>query len=84
MVNDTPDYMLLGVVDATMRWPGGERRWRFGGPIGADEVVKVGRVDVELTDCDEDGKLEYTLSLTAGDVTSVNGYASRVVAALPT
>jgi len=78
VVNDRPVEIEAAVVEATMRWPGGERRWRFGGPIPADGVVKVGRVDLEVPAVE--GRLAYQLSLRAGAVSSSNGYASRVVA----
>jgi hypothetical protein len=64
------------VVDIVARWAGGEKRWRFGGAIGADECVKVGQV--ELTVPDTLGALTFDLTLTAGEVRAANHYACAV------
>ncbi len=42
LVNDLRSDIDFAVVDATATWAGGTQRWRFGGPIPADDVVKVG------------------------------------------
>jgi beta-mannosidase len=68
------------VVDIVARWAGGERRWRFGGSIGADECVKVGTIEFDVPDTL--GVLTLDLSLTAGDVKATNHYA-MVVTVVP-
>ena len=45
VVSDLRTPIDFAVVDAVVAWQGGERRWRFGGPVGADDVVKVGRLE---------------------------------------
>ena len=43
--------------------PADEQRWRFGGPIPADEVVKVGEIDLVVPDTL--GELAIELAMTA-------------------
>ncbi len=76
VVNDTTDEIEFAVVDAVIGWTGGEQRWRFGGPVAADGVVKVGRIDLEVPDAE--GALSYELSLSAGTITTSNAYAGRI------
>ena len=64
------------MVDAVASWSGGQQRWRFGGPIPADEVVKVGRVRLEVPVAR--GPLTLDLTLTAGDITSRNRYTADI------
>jgi hypothetical protein len=64
------------VVDAVASWSGGQQRWRFGGPVPADEVVKVGRIRLEVPDTH--GALTLELQLTAGDATSHNRYTADI------
>jgi beta-mannosidase len=74
VVSDLREEIDFAVVDAVASWPGGEQRWRFGGPIPADEVVKVGRIELEVPEVDELITLELTL--VAGAVRSVNHYTT--------
>lgn len=76
VVSDLREPLDFAVVDAIASWSGGERRWRFGGPIPADDVVKVGRIRVEAPDAS--GALTLDLQLTSGDVTSQNHYATII------
>ena len=57
------DAIDFAVVDATATWAGGEQRWRFGGPIPADDVVKVGEIDLVVPDTL--GELAIELAMTA-------------------
>ena len=50
LVSDLRAPIDFAVVDATASWAGGEQRWRFGGPIPADDVVKVGQIDLVVPD----------------------------------
>ena len=77
VVSDLRSPLDFAVVDAVMTWPGGERRWRFGGPVGADDVVKVGRLQWHAPD--ETGVMTLELSLAAGDVRSANQYATTII-----
>ena len=75
-VNDLRDAVDPAVVDVVAKWAGGERRWRFGGAVGADECVKVGRIEFDVPHTL--GALTFDLTLTAGDVRARNHYASVV------
>ena len=50
VISDLREPLDFAVVDAVASWSGGQQRWRFGGPVPADEVVKVGRVRLEIPD----------------------------------
>jgi beta-mannosidase len=76
VVSDLRDALDFAVVDAVASWPGGEQRWRFGGPVPADDVVKVGRI--ELATPDASGPLTLDLTLTSGDVSSTNRYTTTI------
>jgi beta-mannosidase len=78
VVSDRRDPIDFAVVDAVASWNGGHQRWRFGGPVPADEVVKVGRVRLEVPDAH--GSLTLDLQLTAGDITSRNCYTTDIAA----
>ena len=75
-VNDLRDPIDPAVVDVVAKWAGGERRWRFGGAVGADECVKVGSIEFDVPHTL--GALTFDLTLTAGDVRATNHYASVV------
>jgi beta-mannosidase len=77
VVSDRRDPIDFAVVDAVATWRGGQQRWRFGGPIPADDVVKVGRLRWEVPDAD--GAVSLALTLTAGEVSAGNRYATTVV-----
>ena len=64
------------VVDATASWAGGEQRWRFGGPIPADDVVKVGQIDLVVPDTL--GELAIELEMTARPHHATNRYTTAV------
>ena len=76
LISDLREPIDFAVVDAVASWAGGEQRWRFGGPVGADDVVKVGTVD--LTVPDTLGELSIELTMTAGDTVSHNRYTTAV------
>ena len=65
------------MVDAVAAWDGGEQRWRFGGPVPADDVVKVGRLRLDVPDAL--GTLTLELTVTSGDVTATNRYATTII-----
>ena len=76
VVSDLRHGLDFAVVDAVVGWAGGEQRWRFGGPIPADDVVKVGRIRLEVPVAS--GPLTLDLQLTSGDVTSHNRYSTTI------
>ncbi len=49
-------------VVAVLSWAGGEQRWRFGGGVEADSVVRVGTLPVEVPDVAGPLNLELRLS----------------------
>jgi len=75
-INDLRHPVDPAVVDVVARWAGGKRRWRFGGAVGADECVKVGRIELDVPKTL--GALTFDLTLTAGDIVTTNHYASVV------
>jgi beta-mannosidase len=64
------------VIDVVASWAGGERRWRFGGVVPADECVKVGTISLSIPDTL--GALTIDLTLTAGDIKATNRYSTAV------
>jgi beta-mannosidase len=76
LVSDLREDVEAAVVDAVVSWPGGHERFRFGGPVPADDVVKVGAID--LTVPDAPGELTVELTYRAGERTGSNHYATIV------
>ena len=76
VVSDLRTALDFGVVDAVASWVGGEQRWRFGGAIPADDVVKVGRIRMDIPDAT--GPITLDLQLTSGDITSRNHYTTTI------
>ncbi len=76
VVSDLREPLDFAVVDVVASWSGGEQRWRFGGAIPADDVVKVGRVRLEIPDAS--GPITLDLALTSGDVTNTNRYTTTI------
>jgi beta-mannosidase len=62
VVSDLREPIEGAVVEIVVGWPGGQRRWTFGGDIDADEVTRVGRIELEVPDTL--GALTFDLSLT--------------------
>ncbi len=78
VVSDLRTALDFGVVDAVASWVGGEQRWRFGGAIPADDVVKVGRIRMDVPDAI--GPITLDLQLTSGEITSHNHYTTTITA----
>ena len=76
LVSDLRTALDFAVVDVVAAWPGGRQRWRFGGAVGADDVVKVGRLRFDAPDAT--GLLTIDLTLTAGEITGTNHYATTI------
>ena len=75
-VNDLHVDVDPAVIDVVARWGGGERGWRFGGAVPADECVKVGTIELSIPDTL--GALTIELTLTAGDIKAKNRYSTAV------
>jgi beta-mannosidase len=77
VVNDRRTPIDPATVEVTVRWPGGRRRWRFGGRADADDCVLVGTVELDVPETL--GQLAFDLRLIAGDETlATNRYTSAV------
>ncbi len=76
LVNDLRVALDFAVVDVTATWPGDSQRWRFGGPVPADDVVKVGRIDVVVPDTL--GELAIELEMSSAPHTASNRYTTAV------
>jgi beta-mannosidase len=76
VVNDLRVAVDPAVVDVHARWGGGERRWRFGGGVPADDCVRVGVLELEVPDTL--GAMTFNLTLTAGDITARNYYSTAI------
>jgi beta-mannosidase len=66
-------------VRATLRWDGGEHRWRFGGTVDADDVVRVGTLQIEVPDAPGPVALELVLTGPALDAPFERTDRSRIV-----
>ena len=75
-VNDLRVDVDPAVVEVVASWGGGERRWRFGGVIPADDCVKVGTIALSIPDTL--GALTFDLTLTSGDIKARNHYSTAV------
>jgi beta-mannosidase len=80
VVSDRREPIDGAEVAATLRWPGGERRWRWEGDVPADACVRVGRIDdtAPLVDGVVVLALDLTLTLPSGDVVT-NSDEARLV-----
>ncbi|HUS41806.1 MAG TPA: hypothetical protein VMY16_03985 [Ilumatobacteraceae bacterium] len=78
VVSDLREPLDFAVVDVVASWIGGEQRWRFGGPVPPDDVVKVGRVRLDVPDAI--GSITLDLTLTSGNITSRNRYGTVISA----
>jgi beta-mannosidase len=81
LVNDRRTSIAAARVTATADWAGGHRTWEFGGPVDADEVVKVGVIDFEVPDTL--GELAIELVATEADGTPLNGNRYTTAVTLP-
>jgi beta-mannosidase len=75
-VNDLRIDVDPAVVDVVASWAGGERRWRFGGVVPADECIKVGTISLSVPDTL--GALTIDITLTAGHIKATNHYSTAV------
>jgi len=73
---------LVGVdARASLRWPGGERTWRFTGDIPADSCTRIGHLRHALPDGAEAGELTLSVEMTWSGGVATNRYASKLTGA---
>jgi beta-mannosidase len=72
VVSDLRRPLEGAVVEATVRWSGGEHTWRWGGDVPADDCVRVGTITLVVPDVP--GPL--TIDLRCGEI--VNSYTSSI------
>jgi beta-mannosidase len=75
VVSDLRRPLEACAVTARMLWAGGEREWKFGGDVGADECVLVGHIRTTIPDVV--GPLSVVLELD-GPVHATNAYETVV------
>ena len=76
VVNDLRAPLEGAVVEAVATWPGGRHGWRWQGDVGADDVVRVGTVQLSVPDAE--GRLELALRLSHPAAESGNAYATMI------
>jgi beta-mannosidase len=62
---------------ATLRWPGGQHRWRWQGEVPADACVRIDTIQFVVPDAA--GELVLDLELTGSDVAATNRYAAPIL-----
>jgi beta-mannosidase len=77
-VSDLREPLSGAVAKVVLRWPGGQRTWRFAGDVPADSCVLIGSIIVTLPPDTRAGEISLDLSIRwqGGDATNV--YKSRV------
>ena len=68
------------VVRATVRWPSGERSWRFAGSVDADVCARIGRLALTIPKDSPAGDLSVDLQLSWPGGSRSNRYESVVTA----
>ena len=63
---------------AVLRWPGGERCWRFAGEVPVDSCVRIGRLSHTVPASTPPGELSLDLTLRWSDGRATRSYTSRV------
>lgn len=61
VVNDLREPVDDLEVRATLRWEGGEHRWRFTGRVDADDCVRVGTLPIEVPEAPGPARLDLEL-----------------------
>jgi beta-mannosidase len=75
-ISDLHRVLTDVVCTATLRWPGGHHRWRWGGDVPPDECVRIGTVQFVVPDAP--GGLWLDLSLEHGDEVATNRYEAII------
>ncbi len=76
VVNDLRTPLPGAEVTVVASWAGSSRRWRFGGDIAADDVTRVGRVDLRVPNTL--GAMTIDVTLSGDGVDADNRYATAV------
>jgi beta-mannosidase len=63
---------------AILRWPGGQRRWRFSGEVPPDSCTRIGRISHVLPSGIPEGGLALDLAVHWAGGGATNSYDSRV------
>jgi beta-mannosidase len=79
LVNDRRTPIDDALVEVTARWAGGTRSWAFGGPVEADEVVKVGTVSLTVPETLGELAIELVATEADGAPLARNRYTTAVV-----
>ena len=66
VVSDLRAPLEAVTVGARLTWDGGEQRWRFGGTVEADSVIRVGTLPLEVPDAP--GPIHLELRLTSDGI----------------
>ena len=78
IVNDRRDQIDDARVDVTARWAGGSQSWAFGGPVEADDVAKVGRVQLRVPDTLGELSISLVAVETDGRPLARNRYTTAI------
>ena len=76
IISDVHSSLPDVVLDVRAWWDGGERTWRFGGDLAADECTYIGRLDLEVPEVD--GPMAVDLTLSGPQVAVENRYTGHV------
>jgi beta-mannosidase len=76
VVSDRREPIDGAVVTAHLRWPGGERSWRWQGDVPADACQRVGTVQIVVPEAS--GDLTLDLTCDAGGAVVENCYRSAI------
>jgi beta-mannosidase len=77
-VSDLRRPLSGAVARAVLRWPGGEKAWRYTGNVPADSCVRIGRIDHVLPASARAGPLTINLTLHWDGGQVANQYTSRI------
>ena len=78
-VNDMRRPVERATVEAVIRYPGGERHWRFEGDVPADSCVLIAKPSFALPDSAATGRLVVELALGWAGGRASNRYLASVV-----
>jgi beta-mannosidase len=78
VVSDLRTPLPEAEATAALRWPGGERRWRFAGDVPADSLIRIGRISHILPSETAAGPIVLELAVRWAEGRTTNTYESRV------
>jgi beta-mannosidase len=77
-VSDLRRPLEGAVARAVLRWPGGDKAWRFAGDVPADSCVRIGHLEHTLPATSSPGPMTVDLTLRWDDGQVTNTYGSRI------